>query len=1343
MRAVASATILGVVVAGLGSTFLQADSSTASHTHTRLLESYGRLPLHFERNDGQVDPSVRFLTRGSGYSLFLKSTEAVLALRQRATANVAVLQFTLAGGNRRPTVAGHGELPGRINYLVGNDPAGWRTNIATYARVHYTDVYPGIDLVYYGNQQQLEYDFVVAPGADPRRIRMAFHGARDVSINADGDLILSIAGGEVRQRKPIVYQDARGVREPVHGRYVMKRGRQVGFELGAYDQSRPLVIDPVLVYSTYLGGSSRDEGNDIAVDANGNAYVGGETVSADFPIVSGAYSSLTGGTDGFVTKLNSTGSTLIYSTYLGGAAEDRVNGVAVDTLGYAYATGETNPSAVPFPTTAGAFDTTGNGALDGFVAKLDVTGATLIYSTYLGGASSDRGIGIALDPAGNAYVTGQTFSSAFPTTAAAFDRTLDGFDDAFVTKVNTAGSGLEYSTYLGGGSTESGNGIAVDGAGYAYVTGQTMSLSPPFPTTLLAFDSSRGGASDAFVTKLSQAGSALEYSTYLGGSSEEIGNGIAVDDAGKPYVTGETSSDDFPTTPGALDISRGGISDAFVTKLSLNLTGPPLAYSTYLGGTSGESGTDIAVDRFSNAHVTGSTSSTNFPTSSDAVQSVAGGGGDAFVSRLDAVGSALVHSTYLGGNNADSGNGIAVDSRGHAYVTGVTQSANFPTSAGAFDADGSTIGAAEAFVAKIGGGVPAVLTLDPASDTNPVDTLHCVMATVTDASGDPVPDTMVRFAVMGAVDTSGSGTTDAAGQADFCYDGPTVTGLDAISAFADTNQDDTQDTGEPGGRAAKTWVAGPPATLTLTPEAETNPVATQHCVIAAVHDVFANATPDITVRFEVTGAVSTTGSATTDVNGQAMFCYAGPTAPGADAISAFADTDEDGAQGAGEPAGAATKTWIAGAPATLTLTPSASSNDVGGQHCVTATVRDLFANATPDITVDFQVTGASTTIGSSTTNGSGDATFCYTGPLQPGVDAITAYADTDEDGGWDPAEPIASATKTWVAGPPAAFTLTPAAATNDVGTQHCVVAAVKDAFGNATPGVTVRFQVTGAVNTTSAATTDAAGQATFCYRGPLLAGADAIKAYADADEDGTQDAEEPGGGAAKTWVAGAPATLSLTPGSASNPVGTQHCVMAAASDAFGNPTPGVTVRFRVTGAVNTTSSATTEADGHAIFCYEGPLLPGADQITAYADTDGDEVQDPGEPGGTAAKEWTLPVAAECKVTGGGYITTSRGSRATFGGVAQSIDGEARGMQAYVDHGSDRAPKVLLHSLNIDAVMCEGATATIIGRGQVHRYGTVEYRIYLTDGERDTYSIVLSNGYASGEQVVMGGNIRIH
>jgi hypothetical protein len=1516
-------------------------ATIAGAAHTRHAGTYGQLPLHFEHNQGQFDAHVRFLARGSGYSLFLTSNEAVLALKNRRLPGAAVVRMKLAGANPGPLVTGRDELPGKANYFVGHDQMQWRTNIPTYARVHYRAVYPGIDLTYYGNQGQLEFDFLVAPGADPGRISMSFDGARDVRIDPGGDLILRVAGGDLRQHPPVVYQDAPGARHQIAARYVMKGEREVGFELGVYDEALPLVIDPILTYATYLGGNGPDAGNDIAVDADGNAYVTGDTGSTTFPATELAFDKVAnGGTDVFVTKLDATGSTLIYSTYLGGSANDTGNGIAVDAFGSAYVTGHTFSFNFPL---AGAFDTT-RVVQEAFVTKLAPTGSTLVYSTYLGGTGADAGHDIAVDSELSAYITGQTFSDDFP--AGGFDSTLDG-SDAFVTKLNAAGSAVEYSTYLGGGSTEIGRGIAVDAFFNAHVTGQTMSND--FPRER-AIDPTLGGLLDAFVTKLDPAGAILVYSTYLGGTSLDEGNDIAVDGAGNAHVTGQTSSiTTFPVTSGALQPTYGGGGDAFVT--TLTATGE-LASSTYLGGAGTDNGIGIAVDMAGTAHVTGDTRSNNFPVTADAVDSTYGGDGDAFVATLDSTAASLVFSTYLGGSGQDAGNGIALDAVGSAYVTGFTRSTNFPATPGSRD---TTIeGTQDAFVAKIGP-EPAFLTLDPAEDTNPVNSEHCVTATVEDAARNPVPRVTVRFTVMGAVNTQGSRTTDAHGQAVFCYTGPTAPGTDAISAFADTNHDGAQDANEPGGRAAKTWVAGSPATLTLTPEAETNPVATQHCVIAGVHDVFGNATPDITVQFEVTGAVNTSGSATTDLNGQAMYCYTDPTAPGADAISAFADTDVDGAQDAGEPAGAATKTWIPGTPATLTLTPAASSNNVGGQHCVTATVRDLLANATPDITVDFQVTGASNTTGSSTTNGSGEATFCYTGPLQPSVDAVTAYADTDEDGGWDPEEPIATATKAWVAAPPATFTLTPEAASNPVATQHCVIAAVKDVFGNATPGVTVRFQVTGAVNTGGSATTDLNGQAMYCYTGPTAPGADAISAFADTDVDGTQDAGEPAGAAEKTWIPGAPATLTLTPAestngigaqhcvtavvrdlfanatpgitvrfqvtgavntsgsattgtsgeatfcytgpllpgvdsitayadtdddqgrdtgeptgtatktwvaapsatltltpeAATNPVATQHCVIAAVKDVLGNATPGVTVRFQVTGAVNTSGSATTGDNGQAMFCYTGPAVPGADHISAFADTDEDGTRDSGEPAGTATKGWVLgppatltltpgedanavggqhcvtatlkdassnvtpditvrfevtgavntsgsattgangeavfcytgplfpgadvitayadtdgdggwdaqePIAsatktwvapestAECKVTGGGHITTASGSRATFGGVAYSDKGVARGIEAYVDHGRDPWIKVL--SMNVLKVVCRSATeATVFGEAWVNGERRVYYRLDLKDREEpgtdDTYSIVLSDGYTSGEQVLEGGNIQIH
>jgi hypothetical protein len=448
-----------------------------------------------------------------------------------------------------------------------------------------------------------------------------------------------------------------------------------------------------------------------------------------------------------------------------------------------------------------------------------------------------------------------------------------------------------------------------------------------------------------------------------------------------------------------------------VTKL--NSAGSALAYSTYLGGSGEDEGHGIAVDATGQAYVTGRTLSANFPTTAGAFQTGNAGASDAFVTKLNPTGSALVYSTYLGGSFDETGTGIAVDATGQAYVTGLTQSANFPVTAGAFQT--GSAGGVDAFIAKISDvGAPATLTLTPAAATNPVNTQHCVTATAKDASGSPTPGITVRFTVTGSVNTTGSATTDANGAAPFCYTGPTSPGGDAITAYADTDNNNTQDTGEPSGAAAKTWVAGAPATLTLAPLAASNPVNTQHCVTATVKDAFTNPDPGITVRFSVTGAVTTSGSATTNASGQASFCYTGPQLVGADVITAYADTNNNNTQNPGEPGGAAAKTWVGGAPATLVLTPVTASNTVGTQHCVIATVKDAFGNPTPGITVRFGVSGSDTTSGSATTNASGQATFCYNGPLLPGADTITAYADTNNNNTQNAGEPSGAAAKTWI-----------------------------------------------------------------------------------------------------------------------------------------------------------------------------------------------------------------------------------------------------------------------------------------------------------------------------------------
>jgi hypothetical protein len=702
----------------------------AAAEDARVNETYGKLQLHFEANRGQTHKDVRFLSRGPGYSLYLTSGEAVLMLtrpnpdekkrdvqsRRERGAKTPVksvaLRMSLVGAAPEPVVSGLEEQPGTANYFIGKDSAKWLTKVPTYARVHYRGVYPGIDLLYYGNQRQLEYDFVVAPGADPKKIVLGFKGADKLEIDAKGELVLHAPGGDIRQHKPIIYQNIDGSRREIAGGYVRKGANRVGFQVAAYDCGQPLVIDPVLSYSTYLGGSGFNWGGGIAVDADGNAYVVGWTDSSNVPTTPGAFQTTFGGgtrVDTFVTKLNPTGSALVYSTYLGGNGSDVGRKIAVDGVGNAYVVGQTLSSN--FPTTAGAFQTSfGGGYSDAFVTKLNPTGSALVYSTYLGGTGEDDGSGISVDADGNAYVAGFTQSADLPTTAGAFQTNFGGgYGDAFVAKLDPTGSTLVYSTYLGGTDSDAaGNpGLAVDASGNAYVTSETVSTD--FPTTAGAFQATLPGFQNAFVTKLDPTGSALVYSTYLGGSYSDWTQAIAVDAEGNAYVTGATRSRDFPTTAGAFQTTfGGGKSDAIVTKL--NATGTALVYSTFLGGSGKDYGSAIAVDTAGNAFVTGTTNSSDFPTTITAFQTSFGGGtrevfsgdlgGDAIVTKLNADGSALVYSTYLGGSENDYGRGIALDANPNAYVSGSTSSYwNFPTTAGAFQT--GLAGSTDAFVAKI------------------------------------------------------------------------------------------------------------------------------------------------------------------------------------------------------------------------------------------------------------------------------------------------------------------------------------------------------------------------------------------------------------------------------------------------------------------------------------------------------------------------------------------------------------------------------------------------------------------------------------------------------------------
>ena len=905
MKRLATKTRLGLAAVLLGVAFVQLASRLRPHSaapavsgksgvqalqgRASLIQGYGQLPLSFEANFGQTDARVKFLSRGSGYTLFLTGDEAVLALRsqesevksqngekrpwsivsrqlRRTTDSVArtmdvldsppstpnselsrplapsgpylapeYVRLQLVGANSNFKVMGLDELPGKSNYFIGNDPKKWRTNVPNYARVSYQGVYPGVDLVYYGNQGQLEYDFVVAPGADPKVIALSVEAGLSrhdmdgdvkpaLRIDTNGDLAINTEGGEVRFRKPVIYQPANSSEAAdnskftiqhsalIDGHYILTSGNRVSFEIAGYDQSRALVIDPVLGYSTYLGGSGDDSGTAIAMDASGNAYVTGSTASVDFPTATPLRASLAPSgnncvvrsqfgsrtvpcPDAFVTKLDATGTAVLYSTYLGGSNSDSAYGIAVDSSGNAYVAGSTD--STDFPTTAGAFDATcgtgsgcnvdanGNVHPDAFVAKLNPEGDMLVYSTYLGGKTAGAfANGIAVDTAGNAYVAGSTASTDFPTTNP-FQKALGGANatNAFVTELNTAGSALVYSTYLGGSTSDTASGIAVDSSGNAYVAGSTTSTN--FPTTTGAHDTICGtdGACnpdangnkqpDAFVTKFDLSGSKLVYSTYLGGSGADAGSGIAVDSSGNAYVAGTTSSRDFPTQ-NPFQAALGGGSDGFVTKL--NPTGSGLIYSTYLGGSSIDGALGVAVDAPGGAYVTGQTSSSDFPIASPVQAAIIGGNVVAFVAKLSPTGSALVYSTYLGGSAVfgDSGTGIAVDSSGNAFVTGITFSTDFPVTLGSFlNAGGGgscfTGGrsfirvrpCSDAFVAKIGTSDAPGFAVGTASlnfDIQAVSTSVTRTLNLLDAGSQPLTITSITISGTNADDFSDTTT---------------------------------------------------------------------------------------------------------------------------------------------------------------------------------------------------------------------------------------------------------------------------------------------------------------------------------------------------------------------------------------------------------------------------------------------------------------------------------------------------------------------------------------------------------------------------------------------------------
>ncbi|MGB9123418.1 MAG: SBBP repeat-containing protein [Candidatus Angelobacter sp.] len=683
-------------------------------TRSRIEVGYGNLPLSFEPNRGQTDPRVKFLSRAGNRTLWLTSDEAVLAVGRPSRPDgpdakkagavkedqiaPAVLRMKFVGANTSPAIEGEARQSGTVNYFAGK-PNEWRTNIATYARVRYRSLYPGIDLVFYGNNRELEYDLVVGAGADPGRIKLAVAGADEVRIDAEGNLVLKTSQGEVAQQKPKVYQRKGNTLTAVAGDYVITGKDEVGFRLGSYDRNTAVVIDPVLRYSSFLGGSQIDEASTIAIDSSKRAVVGGFTESLDFPTTTGAPSS---GSQAFITKFDFTGSHLVFSVFFSDV--DSFPQLALDAENNIYVTGTT--SSDHFPTTPGAFQRTRVGGLDAFAAKLNPSGTALIYSTLLGGTGDEQGPSIAIDPSGNAYITGDTGSQDFPTTSGAFQRTcklntfLNACVSAFVTKLNANGSQALYSTYLGGHGSQEGLGIAADRNGQAFVVGLTTATD--FPTTAGSAQPVAPGSQDGFVTKISSSGSHLVYSTYLGGTGPDFARDIALDSLGNAYITGDTASGDFPVKNAFQPKGGPGVSP-FVTKLSPSGT---IVYSTYMGGSfTGDDGIGIAATPDGQAYVTGRTASQQFPTSQTAFQRVFGGANDIFITKFSPTGK-LIYSSYLGGRGNDFPTAVALDTDTNAYLTGIAdfQSpnavSNFPVTPGAFQQKFGG-GGGDAFVAKV------------------------------------------------------------------------------------------------------------------------------------------------------------------------------------------------------------------------------------------------------------------------------------------------------------------------------------------------------------------------------------------------------------------------------------------------------------------------------------------------------------------------------------------------------------------------------------------------------------------------------------------------------------------
>ena len=661
-----------------------------------LSPDFGKIPLYFVPNRGQVDETALFYANTSRYTLWLTKEGLVFDSTRRIKKESAesmrrnprdvnnpeevkddrdVSRLIFVKANRSPEVIPIDVTEHKVNYFKGNVTSNWRTDIQTSRAVLYKELYSNIDLKVYGMEKQIEYDFVVKPGGQVSDIGFEYKDVEKTRIDKEGNLVIKTKFGEIKHAKPVGSQVIGGERVEIKTAFKRKEDGAYGFQVKEYNKNYELIIDPsVLVYSTYLGGSDTDSARSLAVDSAGSIYVAGFTSSMNFPAKDPVQGSYGGGKDdAFITRIDASGTALVYSTYLGGSGDEGrcETCIAVDPEGAVYVTGWTDSLDFPTKDPIQGNHAGSAGSWDAFITKINSAGNEIIYSTYLGGSGIEQILGLAVDSEGAAYVAGYTGSADFPTKNP-IQGSKAGNYDVFVTKINASGTALVYSTYLGGSDVNGSYGVAVDSEGAAYVAGPTNSLD--FPTKHPIQGINAGGY-DSFITKINVSGTAIVYSTYLGGSGDDWCNGIAVDSGGVAYVTGWTESSDFPAK-NPIQGSKAGSTDAFITKI--NSSGTALVYSTYLGGSDEDGGVGIALDSKRAVYVAGGTASADFPTKNP-VQETHAGDGDIFLAKVDSSGSDLIYSSYLGGTGVDECEGIAVDSKGAAYVTGFTRSSDFPT----------------------------------------------------------------------------------------------------------------------------------------------------------------------------------------------------------------------------------------------------------------------------------------------------------------------------------------------------------------------------------------------------------------------------------------------------------------------------------------------------------------------------------------------------------------------------------------------------------------------------------------------------------------------------------------